>query len=98
MMAARPQQVGGTAGDNGAVHQEAQTTSAESAPLRNRAGESRSPYVRAHASTPVLWQLLDDEAVGRAKRENKLIFMNIGFLACHCTSTAGSPTASRCGN
>jgi len=54
--------------------------------MRNRAGDSRSPYVRSQAETPVLWQLLDDEALARAKAENKLIFMHIGFLACHCKS------------
>lgn len=52
--------------------------------LQNRAGDSTSPYVQSHASTPVAWQLLDDEAIQRAKKENKLIFMNIGFKSCHC--------------
>lgn len=51
--------------------------------MRNRAGQSSSPYVQSHASSPVKWQLLDDEAVSRAKRENKLIFLNVGFSACH---------------
>lgn len=54
--------------------------------MRNRAGDSKSPFVRAHADTLVSWQLLDDEAVERAKRENKLIFMTIGYLASHCES------------
>ncbi|KAF3768785.1 hypothetical protein M406DRAFT_82026 [Cryphonectria parasitica EP155] len=52
-------------------------------PLQNRAAQSSSPYVRAHASSPVAWQLLDDEATQRAKKENKLVFMNIGFKSCH---------------
>ncbi|KAL1865912.1 hypothetical protein Daus18300_007024 [Diaporthe australafricana] len=52
-------------------------------PLQNRAGNSTSPYVQSHASTPVAWQLLDDDAIQRAKKENKLIFMNIGFKSCH---------------
>ncbi|ROV96714.1 hypothetical protein VSDG_05644 [Cytospora chrysosperma] len=52
-------------------------------PLENRASQGVSPYVRAHASTPVAWQLLDDEAIQRAQKENKLIFMNIGFKSCH---------------
>src|SRR3569833_401391 len=56
------------------------------ATMRNRAGDRRSPYVRSQAETPFLWQLLDDEALARAKAENKLIFMHIGFLACHCKS------------
>lgn len=55
-----------------------------SGPLKNRAAESTSPYVLAHADSPVVWQLLDDQAVARAKKENKLIFLNVGFRACHC--------------
>ncbi|KAH7037250.1 Six-hairpin glycosidase-like protein [Microdochium trichocladiopsis] len=52
-------------------------------PLRNRAGDSKNPFVRAHTDTLVHWQLLDDEALARAKAENKLIFLTIGFLASH---------------
>ncbi|KAL2136560.1 hypothetical protein VTI74DRAFT_3105 [Chaetomium olivicolor] len=51
--------------------------------LRNRAGESDSPYVRQHADTPVAWQMLDRDTLGRAVAENKPIFMHIGFLADH---------------
>ncbi|KAI1437801.1 spermatogenesis-associated protein [Xylaria sp. CBS 124048] len=52
-------------------------------PLVNRAKQSKSPYVRARSNSPVAWQLLDDEAIGRARAENKLIFLSIGFLASH---------------
>lgn len=55
-----------------------------SSTMRNRASTSNSPYIRSHATSPVHWQLLDDEAIGRARRENKLIFLNVGFRACHC--------------
>ncbi|KAL2157898.1 hypothetical protein VTH06DRAFT_4953 [Thermothelomyces fergusii] len=58
-------------------------------PLRNRARESDSPYVRRHADTPVAWQLLDAETLARATTENKPIFMHIGFQAdhfCHLTT------------
>lgn len=64
-------------------------------PLENRAAQSTSPYVREHASSPIAWQVLDDKAIQRAKRENKLVFMNIGFKSCHCTRTFYLPhTAS----
>ncbi|KAI1130002.1 duf255 domain-containing protein [Nemania abortiva] len=53
------------------------------APLVNRVAQSSSPYVRARANSPVAWQLLDNEAVSRARSENKLIFLSIGFLASH---------------
>lgn len=52
--------------------------------LRNRAGESRSPYVRGHKENPVAWQLWGDEAIELAKKENKLLFVSIGYSACHC--------------
>lgn len=58
--------------------------------MRNRTGDSKSPFVRAHIDTLVSWQLLDDEAVERAKKENKLIFMTIGYLASHCESRIAS--------
>jgi hypothetical protein len=52
--------------------------------LTNKAGESRSPYVRAHATNPVAWQLWGDEAIELARKENKLLFISIGYSACHC--------------
>lgn len=52
--------------------------------LTNRAGESKSPYVRAHSSNPVAWQIWGDEAIELARRENKLLFVSIGYSACHC--------------
>jgi hypothetical protein len=52
--------------------------------LTNKAGESRSPYVRAHASNPVAWQTWGDEAIALARKENKLLFVSIGYSACHC--------------
>ncbi|APA10976.1 hypothetical protein SS1G_03327 [Sclerotinia sclerotiorum 1980 UF-70] len=51
--------------------------------LVNRAGESKSPYVRAHSSNPVAWQLWGDEAIDLARRENKLLFVSIGYSSCH---------------
>ncbi|KFY30112.1 hypothetical protein V494_08259 [Pseudogymnoascus sp. VKM F-4513 (FW-928)] len=51
--------------------------------LRNRAGESRSPYVRGHMNNPVAWQIFGDEAIELAKKENKLLFISIGYSACH---------------
>lgn len=51
---------------------------------KNRVASSKSPYVSSQAGSPVAWQLLDEDAVSRAKAENKMIFMNIGYNACHC--------------
>ncbi len=52
--------------------------------LVNRAGESRSPYVRAHASNPVAWQIWGPEAIELARKENRLLFLSIGYSSCHC--------------
>ena len=54
--------------------------------LKNRAGESKSPYVRAHSSNPVSWQIWGDEAIELARRDNKLLFVSIGYSARHCKS------------
>ncbi|KAF7547637.1 hypothetical protein G7046_g8946 [Stylonectria norvegica] len=52
-------------------------------PLRNRANESKNPFIKGHADSLVAWQLLDDEVVERLRKENKLIFLHIGYKACH---------------
>jgi hypothetical protein len=56
-------------------------------PLRNLAKEGRSPFVKGYGDSLVAWQLLDNESVERARRENKLIFLHIGYRACHCESS-----------
>lgn len=33
---------------------------------------------------PVAWQLWDQKAVELAKKYNRLIFLSIGYSACHC--------------
>lgn len=53
------------------------------APLRNTTGQSTSPFVRSFADSPVAWQPLDNVTVERAKKEHKLIFLHIGYKACH---------------
>ncbi|MBA3015036.1 MAG: thioredoxin domain-containing protein [Proteobacteria bacterium] len=45
-------------------------------------GES-SPYLLQHAYNPVDWNPWDDEAIARARRENKPIFLSIGYSTCH---------------
>lgn len=51
--------------------------------LRNRLNESRSPYVRGHMNNPVAWQMWGEEAIRLAKDHNRLIFLSIGYAACH---------------
>ena len=45
--------------------------------------KSISPYLLQHAHNPVNWQPWSDEVVKRAKKENKLILVSIGYAACH---------------
>ncbi|MBE0655921.1 MAG: thioredoxin domain-containing protein [Bacteroidales bacterium] len=45
-------------------------------------GES-SPYLKQHAYNPVNWFPWGKDALELAKRENKLIFISIGYSACH---------------
>jgi uncharacterized protein YyaL (SSP411 family) len=43
-----------------------------------------SPYLLQHAHNPVDWYAWNDEALARAKSENKLLLISIGYSACHC--------------
>lgn len=49
----------------------------------NRLIREDSPYLLQHAHNPVEWFAWGDEAFARAKRENKLIFLSIGYSTCH---------------
>ncbi|NOX15249.1 MAG: thioredoxin domain-containing protein [Epsilonproteobacteria bacterium] len=42
-----------------------------------------SPYLRQHAHNPVNWFAWGDKAFTKAKKENKLIFISIGYSTCH---------------
>ncbi len=54
--------------------------------LVNRAGQARSPYVRAHADNLVAWQLWDDDMMRLARRSGRVVFLSIGYSGCHCES------------
>ena len=51
-------------------------------PLNRLAGET-SPYLRGHARNPVDWYPWDSEAIERARREDKPIFLSVGYSTCH---------------
>ena len=42
-----------------------------------------SPYLLQHAHNPVDWHPWDNEALSRARNEDKPIFLSIGYSACH---------------
>jgi uncharacterized protein len=43
----------------------------------------KSPYLLQHAYNPVDWYPWGEEAFEKAKRENKPIFLRIGYSTCH---------------
>lgn len=49
----------------------------------NRLAAEKSPYLLQHASNPVDWYPWGSEAFEKAKTENKLIFLSIGYATCH---------------
>ena len=67
-------------------------TSADEAALKNPDGSWKwtnrlihetSPYLLLHAHNPVDWYPWGDEAIELAKRENKLIFLSVGYSTCY---------------
>jgi len=49
----------------------------------NRLIREKSPYLLLHAHNPVDWYPWGEEAFAKAKRENKLIFLSVGYYTCH---------------
>ena len=49
----------------------------------NRLIDEDSPYLRQHAHNPVDWYPWGAEAFGRARTENKPVFLSIGYSTCH---------------
>lgn len=51
--------------------------------MPNRLANELSPYLLQHAENPVDWYPWAEEALSRAKEEDKPIFLSIGYSACH---------------
>lgn len=49
----------------------------------NRLAKESSPYLLQHAHNPVDWYPWDSEAFEKAKKESKLVFLSVGYSACH---------------
>jgi len=49
----------------------------------NRLAHEKSPYLLQHAHNPVDWYPWGEEAFDRARRENKPIFLSVGYSTCH---------------
>jgi uncharacterized protein YyaL (SSP411 family) len=50
---------------------------------RNHLAAETSPYLQQHAGNPVDWYPWGDEALTRARQEDKPILLSIGYSACH---------------
>src|SRR5215472_5517305 len=55
----------------------------ESPKHANRLAREKSPYLLQHAGNPVDWFAWDDEAFEKARKEDKPIFLSIGYSTCH---------------
>jgi uncharacterized protein YyaL (SSP411 family) len=51
--------------------------------MPNRLANETSPYLLQHADNPVDWYPWDEEALQKARDEDKPIFLSIGYSACH---------------
>src|ERR1700719_3528306 len=49
----------------------------------NRLAREKSPYLLQHAQNPVKWLPWGNEAFEKAQREDKPIFLSIGYSTCH---------------
>ncbi|MEM8884900.1 MAG: thioredoxin domain-containing protein [Planctomycetota bacterium] len=49
----------------------------------NRLANEKSPYLKQHETNPVDWYPWGKEAFAKAKKENKPIFLSIGYSSCH---------------
>lgn len=58
--------------------------------MTNRLAQSQSLYLRKHAENPIDWWPWCDEAIATARRDDKPIFLSIGYSSCHwCTVMEG---------
>src|SRR5215216_4640528 len=51
--------------------------------MTNRLAKESSPYLLQHRDNPVDWYPWGEEAIERARREDRPIFLSIGYSACH---------------
>lgn len=51
--------------------------------FKNRLSLERSPYLLQHAANPVDWYPWGSEAFDKAIKEDKMIFLSVGYSTCH---------------
>ena len=60
-----------------------QMSSEHTSDNQNKLANSTSPYLLQHADNPVNWYPWGEEALTKAKEENKPILLSIGYSSCH---------------
>jgi uncharacterized protein YyaL (SSP411 family) len=59
------------------------TSAAENERYTNRLAKETSPYLLQHAHNPVDWYPWGEEAFAKARKEDKPIFLSVGYSTCH---------------
>ena len=67
---------------NGNTANNSQTVDHQGRPTNHLAKES-SPYLLQHMYNPVDWYPWNDEALEKAKKEDKMLLISVGYSACH---------------
>ncbi|XP_072397894.1 spermatogenesis-associated protein 20 [Diabrotica undecimpunctata] len=65
------------------LHQFREMATQAEAKKTNRLVLEKSPYLLQHSTNPVDWYPWGQEAFDKAKAENKLIFLSVGYSTCH---------------
>ncbi|MEL6344798.1 MAG: thioredoxin domain-containing protein, partial [Myxococcota bacterium] len=55
----------------------------QNGPWKNRLVGASSPYLRQHADNPIDWRTWGGDAFAEAERRQVLIFLSVGYAACH---------------
>jgi uncharacterized protein len=69
--------------DSEAKYMEHKSTNSDVRKRQNRLTYEKSPYLLQHAHNPVDWYAWGPEAFEKAGKENKPIFLSIGYSTCH---------------
>ena len=56
---------------------------AQAGPLKNALLNHPAPYLALHGNDPVAWQPYHESAVEHAREKGKLLFVSVGYFACH---------------
>ena len=51
--------------------------------MSNQLKYETSPYLLQHANNPVDWHAWNEAALQKARSENKILLISIGYSACH---------------